>query len=99
MYKVVVIYCVQDCKSEGPRHIKEAQVPEDWPKSGAITFRDYKMKYREETPIVLNGLQFAIRAGEKLGIVGRTGSGKVLTLVVVTHNFVCLYNLVFPLVS
>lgn len=67
---------ITDCKSEGPRHIKEAQVPEDWPKSGAITFRDYKMKYREETPIVLNGLQFAIRAGEKLGIVGRTGSGK-----------------------
>ncbi|XP_053195402.1 ATP-binding cassette sub-family C member 12 [Scomber japonicus] len=67
---------ITDCKSEGPRHIKEAQVPEDWPKSGAITFRDYKMKYREETPIVLNGLQFTIRAGEKLGIVGRTGSGK-----------------------
>ncbi|XP_044057052.1 ATP-binding cassette sub-family C member 12 isoform X2 [Siniperca chuatsi] len=67
---------ITGCKSEAPRHIKEAQVPEDWPKSGAITFQDYKMRYRENTPIVLNGLDFIIRAGEKLGIVGRTGSGK-----------------------
>uniref|UniRef100_A0A671TJS5 ATP binding cassette subfamily C member 12 n=1 Tax=Sparus aurata TaxID=8175 RepID=A0A671TJS5_SPAAU len=59
-----------------PRHIKEAEIPEHWPKAGAITFQDYKMRYRENTPIVLNGLNFSIRAGEKLGIVGRTGSGK-----------------------
>uniref|UniRef100_A0A668ALK5 ATP-binding cassette, sub-family C (CFTR/MRP), member 12 n=1 Tax=Myripristis murdjan TaxID=586833 RepID=A0A668ALK5_9TELE len=43
---------------------------------GAITFQDYKMRYRKNTPIVLNGLQLHIKAGEKLGIVGRTGSGK-----------------------
>uniref|UniRef100_UPI0037E705BF ATP-binding cassette sub-family C member 12-like n=1 Tax=Semicossyphus pulcher TaxID=241346 RepID=UPI0037E705BF len=67
---------ITDCTSEAPRHIKEAQVPEDWPKSGAITFQGYKMRYRENTPIVLNKLDFLIRAGEKLGIVGRTGSGK-----------------------
>uniref|UniRef100_A0A7N6BHJ0 ATP-binding cassette, sub-family C (CFTR/MRP), member 12 n=1 Tax=Anabas testudineus TaxID=64144 RepID=A0A7N6BHJ0_ANATE len=47
-----------------------------WPKSGAITFQNYKMRYRENTPIVLNRLNFLIQAGEKLGIVGRTGSGK-----------------------
>ncbi|KAK9543036.1 hypothetical protein VZT92_000849 [Zoarces viviparus] len=67
---------ITDCTSEAPRQIKEAQVPEDWPKSGTITFQDYKMRYRENAPIVLNGLNFFIRAGEKLGIVGRTGSGK-----------------------
>uniref|UniRef100_UPI0037E82233 ATP-binding cassette sub-family C member 12-like isoform X2 n=1 Tax=Semicossyphus pulcher TaxID=241346 RepID=UPI0037E82233 len=67
---------ITDCTSEAPKHIKEAQVPEDWPKSGAITFQGYKMRYRENTPIVLNKVDFLIRAGEKLGIVGRTGSGK-----------------------
>ncbi|XP_034727072.1 multidrug resistance-associated protein 9 [Etheostoma cragini] len=67
---------ITDCKPEAPRHIKKALVPKDWPKSGTITFQDYKMRYRENTPIVLNGLNFLIRAGEKLGIVGRTGSGK-----------------------
>ncbi|XP_068455489.1 ATP-binding cassette sub-family C member 12 [Clinocottus analis] len=67
---------ITDCKSEGPRETTEVKIPENWPKSGRITFQDYTMRYRENTPIVLNGLNFVIRAGEKLGIVGRTGSGK-----------------------
>jgi len=41
------------------------------------------MRYRENTPIVLNGLDIPIQAGEKLGIVGRTGSGKESSTVVV----------------
>ncbi|XP_042073259.1 ATP-binding cassette sub-family C member 12 isoform X2 [Haplochromis burtoni] len=67
---------VTDCKSEVPRHVKETQIPQDWPSSGGITFVDYKMRYRENSPIVLNGIDFHIQPGEKLGIVGRTGSGK-----------------------
>uniref|UniRef100_A0AAX7U9R2 ATP-binding cassette, sub-family C (CFTR/MRP), member 12 n=1 Tax=Astatotilapia calliptera TaxID=8154 RepID=A0AAX7U9R2_ASTCA len=65
-----------DCRSEAPRHVKETQIPQDWPSSGGITFVDYKMRYRENAPIVLNGIDFHIQPGEKLGIVGRTGSGK-----------------------
>uniref|UniRef100_A0A665V6E2 ATP-binding cassette, sub-family C (CFTR/MRP), member 12 n=1 Tax=Echeneis naucrates TaxID=173247 RepID=A0A665V6E2_ECHNA len=71
-----ILEYIEICKPEAPRHIKEAQIPEDWPKSGAITFQDYKMRYRENMPIVLNDLNFFIQAEEKLGIVGRTGSGK-----------------------
>ncbi|XP_068172840.1 ATP-binding cassette sub-family C member 12-like [Antennarius striatus] len=64
------------CNSEAPRHIINDQIPEDWPKSGAITFQDYSMRYRKNTPIVLKKLNFHIQGGEKVGIVGRTGSGK-----------------------
>ena len=47
-----------------------------WPANGAITLNNLYMRYREETPIVLKGLNVNILAGEKVGIVGRTGSGK-----------------------
>ncbi|KAF6721317.1 Multidrug resistance-associated protein 9 [Oryzias melastigma] len=65
---LAISYTIQDCKSEAPRHIRDAQIPEDWPKSGSVTFKDYKMKYRENTPIVLNGLDFTIQPGEKLAL-------------------------------
>lgn len=39
------------------------------------------MRYRSELDPVLNNLNFEIEAGEKIGIVGRTGAGKsTLTL-------------------
>lgn len=34
------------------------------------------MKYRPDTDIVLNNLSFDVNPKEKIGIVGRTGSGK-----------------------
>ena len=47
-----------------------------WPESGRIEFEDVELRYREGLPLVLNGLSFKINAGEKVGIVGRTGAGK-----------------------
>ncbi|KAM6980550.1 ATP-binding cassette sub-family C member 12 [Aplochiton taeniatus] len=67
---------ITGCVSEAPRKVKNVHIPEGWPSTGAITFKDYKMRYRENTPIVLNGLHLDINGTEKLGIVGRTGSGK-----------------------
>ncbi len=34
------------------------------------------MRYRHGLPLVLKGLSFSIRSGERVGIVGRTGAGK-----------------------
>ena len=34
------------------------------------------MRYRPELPLVLNKVNFKIKGGSKVGIVGRTGSGK-----------------------
>ncbi|KAF9562072.1 multidrug resistance-associated ABC transporter [Agrocybe pediades] len=50
--------------------------PESWPEDGAVTFDRVSMAYRENLPTVLKGISFQISAREKVGVVGRTGSGK-----------------------
>ncbi len=41
-----------------------------------MTFKDVQLRYRPELPLVLRGMSFDIKAGEKVGIIGRTGAGK-----------------------
>ena len=53
-----------------------AKMPESWPEKGAIIVDTLIMRYRPEMPLVLKGVSFEIAAGEKVGLVGRTGSGK-----------------------
>lgn len=48
----------------------------DWPSQGEITFQNVMLKYRPNTDVVLNDLSFKVEAGEKIGVVGRTGAGK-----------------------
>ena len=50
--------------------------PKEWPSSGRIELRDLSMRYRPETPLVLKGISVNIAGGQRVGIVGRTGSGK-----------------------
>lgn len=56
---------------------QSANPPEpSWPAQGALTFTNVEMAYRPGLPLVLKGLNLQIRAGERVGIVGRTGAGK-----------------------
>jgi ABC-type transport system involved in Fe-S cluster assembly fused permease/ATPase subunit len=48
----------------------------NWPSEGKIDFDGVYLRYRPELPHVLRGLSFTIGAGEKVGIIGRTGAGK-----------------------
>ncbi|KAF9272029.1 hypothetical protein BGZ88_005288 [Linnemannia elongata] len=47
-----------------------------WPSQGAIEFRNVSMRYRPELPYVLRDVSFSVQAGQKIGVVGRTGAGK-----------------------
>ena len=51
-------------------------IPSKWPGKGTIEISNLKMRYRPETPLVLKGLSISIAGGERIGVVGRTGSGK-----------------------
>ncbi|KII68210.1 Multidrug resistance-associated protein 1 [Thelohanellus kitauei] len=47
-----------------------------WPQRGCIKFTNYSCKYRPHLPDVLHALSFTIEPSQKVGVVGRTGSGK-----------------------
>lgn len=47
-----------------------------WPSKGEIKFNNVTMKYREGLEPSIKNLDIKIQAGMKVGIVGRTGSGK-----------------------
>ena len=69
-----VHYYGSELDSEAPLKLKD--VPDSWPQSGRIQFQGVEMRYRAGLPLVLQGLDFDIRGGERIGIVGRTGAGK-----------------------
>ena len=62
----------------------------EWPENGAISLRNLQMKYRPETPLILKGLNVSIGGGMRVGVVGRTGSGKsslLLTLMRIVEPY------------
>ncbi|KAL8741027.1 MAG: hypothetical protein Q9190_006325 [Brigantiaea leucoxantha] len=56
--------------------IPETRPPGNWPSHGAIEFINYSTRYRDDFDPVLRNITFNIPAGERVGIVGRTGAGK-----------------------
>lgn len=66
----------------------DAALGKAWPQKGAIQFCGVTMRYRPNLEPAVNGLSFAVSGGEKLGVVGRTGSGKssiIVTLLRLTE--------------
>lgn len=47
-----------------------------WPWKGGITLQNVQLRYRDDFDLVLDKVNLVIEPGAKVGIVGRTGSGK-----------------------
>uniref|UniRef100_A0A2N9G8D3 ABC-type xenobiotic transporter n=1 Tax=Fagus sylvatica TaxID=28930 RepID=A0A2N9G8D3_FAGSY len=62
--------------SEAAWEINDRIPPPSWPAHGNINLKDLQVRYRPNTPLVIKGITLSIQGGEKIGVVGRTGSGK-----------------------
>ncbi|XP_057424445.1 ABC transporter C family member 14-like [Lotus japonicus] len=62
--------------SEASWNMKDRLPPPNWPGQGHVDIKDLQVRYRPNTPLVLKGITLSISGGEKVGVVGRTGSGK-----------------------
>nr|XP_046230865.1 ATP-binding cassette sub-family C member 10 [Scatophagus argus]XP_046230873.1 ATP-binding cassette sub-family C member 10 [Scatophagus argus] len=58
-----------------PQH-HNTELSPAWPERGCLEFRAVVLSYRSGLPNALDGVSLVVRPGEKVGIVGRTGSGK-----------------------
>ncbi len=76
---------------EAPLSLKKDAIlrSKNFPQTGKIEFRNFSVKYRPDTKIILKNLTFTISSGEKIGVVGRTGSGK-------STLCLCLFRILEP---
>ncbi|RCV33345.1 hypothetical protein SETIT_7G076800v2 [Setaria italica] len=62
--------------SEAPLLVDYCRPPSSWPQNGTISIRCLEVRYAEHLPSILRSISCTIPGGKKVGIVGRTGSGK-----------------------
>ncbi|XP_022222546.2 ATP-binding cassette sub-family C member Sur isoform X2 [Drosophila obscura] len=71
-----------DLSNEPARRLESCQlkryqsVPISWPQRGDISFQNVSLRYEGQTQNVISGLTLKIPSGQRIGICGRTGSGK-----------------------
>ncbi|KAJ3238679.1 Multidrug resistance-associated protein 1 [Chytriomyces hyalinus] len=69
------LYC-NDLPKEAPRHIDTDPSNGSWPSEGRIAISHLEVKYASKAESVIKDLSVEFRGSEKVGVVGRTGSGK-----------------------
>ncbi|XP_024014831.1 ABC transporter C family member 8 isoform X3 [Eutrema salsugineum] len=62
--------------AEPPAVVDDRRPPSSWPSNGTIHLQELKIRYRPNAPLVLKGISCTFREGTRVGVVGRTGSGK-----------------------
>ncbi|KAJ3551685.1 hypothetical protein NM688_g4563 [Phlebia brevispora] len=59
-----------------PRPSEQGIPPAYWPANGELVIQHLSARYSRDGPDVLQDISVQIKAGQRVGIVGRTGSGK-----------------------
>ena len=70
-----ILYYTNNVESEAAETTDKDPPEGEWPTAGAIELKNASMRYRDG-PLVLKDISLSIRPGEKIGVCGRTGSGK-----------------------
>lgn len=65
-----------DLPSEAALEKPDKKPSDEWPQHGSIRFDRVDARYRKDLDLVLRDVNFEIKAGEKVGVCGRTGAGK-----------------------
>jgi len=65
-----------DMPQEPPAYIPETSPPPEWPSKGVVELRNISMRYRPDSPLVLQDISLKTEPFQKIGIIGRTGAGK-----------------------
>ncbi|KAJ8082215.1 hypothetical protein PM082_008062 [Marasmius tenuissimus] len=59
-----------------PKPTADGKPPAYWPASGELRVETLAARYSPDGPKVLKNISFSVKSGERIGVVGRTGSGK-----------------------
>jgi ATP-binding cassette subfamily C (CFTR/MRP) protein 1 len=71
-----ILYYSNHIEPEAPAELPGQDPSQgEWPTKGGIRFEHVSMRYRDG-PLVLEDISLKIKGGEKIGVCGRTGSGK-----------------------
>ncbi|KAK7399976.1 hypothetical protein VNO78_11174 [Psophocarpus tetragonolobus] len=76
MISVERILQFSNITSEAPLIIQDCRPEPEWPKEGKIELHNLHIQYDPTAPMVLKGVTCVFPGQKKIGIVGRTGSGK-----------------------
>ena len=76
MNAVVRLYDYIDNNPSEKDFDKPAPKDKNWPSHGHYQIDSISYKYRPELPLVIKSISFDVKENAKIGIVGRTGSGK-----------------------
>ncbi|KAG0501022.1 hypothetical protein HPP92_001094 [Vanilla planifolia] len=76
MISVERILQFSDITSEAQLVIENNRPEKEWPNNGTIVIQNLHVQYNPRLPMVLKDISCVIPGKKKIGIVGRTGSGK-----------------------